>query len=157
MKCRVFLKIARSASPHAARINECLPRSSQNLTRRRAAFCEGICCVNVLILIFVAIGCASRQISEEQIETCLTRTDWPEHNVAERAAIAWLVDYETEESKTPRCCALEPRPSVLAKRGELKELNAELLNAHRCKFEAGSDAAKRAQSFRLAMTSVTAR
>ena len=79
-----------------------------------------------LILIFVAIGCASRQISEEQIETCLTRTDWPEHNVTERAAIAWLVDYETKIKNTS-CCALETRPSVLAKRGELKPLNAELL------------------------------
>lgn len=96
-----------------------------------------------LILIFVAIGCASRQISEEQIETCLTRTDWPEHNVAERAAIAWLVDYETKIKNTS-CCALEPRPSVLAKRGELKPLNAEILTRIDA-LEAGSDAAKRAQ------------
>ena len=42
--------------------------------------------------------------------------------------IAWLIDYETKIKNTS-CCALEPRPSVLAKRGELKPLN-EIGRAH---------------------------
>jgi len=96
-----------------------------------------------LILIVFATGCASRQISEEQTETCLRRTDRAEQNSAARAAIAWLIDYETKV-KTTSCCALEPRTSVLAKRGDLKPLNAELLTRIDA-LEAGSDATTRAQ------------
>ena len=89
------------------------------------------------------MGCTSRQLTEEQMNTCLTRTDFADHNPAQRAAIAWLIDYD-QKVKDTRCCALEPRTSVLAKRRNLKELNAELLNRIDA-LEAASDAATRAK------------
>ncbi|AFM11269.1 hypothetical protein [Turneriella parva] len=95
------------------------------------------------ILMNLAVGCTSRQITEGQIESCLARTDTVSHDTSRRAAIAWLVAYD-QKVKDTRCCALEPRPSLLAKRRDLKELNDELLNRIDA-LETGSDAARRAE------------
>ena len=89
------------------------------------------------------MGCRSQQLAEPQIEPCLGRTDYPNHNAPARAAIAWLIDYEQKVRDTS-CCALEPRVSLLQKRSDLKTLNAELLNRID-RIEAGADHERRAQ------------
>lgn len=105
--------------------------------------CRAATSVVFCILMVCLVRCSSRQLTEPQIEACLSKTDFPNHTASARAAIAWLIAYEQKVQATS-CCALEPRVSVMQKRSDLKTLNAELLNRIDT-LEAGTDHERRVQ------------
>lgn len=82
-----------------------------------------------LFLAFIAAvhtSCRSAAPREQNLPQCLQRTDFTGYNPQLRADTAWLIEYGYKVEDT-KCCALEPRTSLLAKRGDLADLRSELL------------------------------
>ena len=79
-----------------------------------------------LVLGFLIMACKTGQLGEAGIEACLKRTDFAGHNADLRAAIGWYIDYGIRVKETT-CCALQPRPDLLAKRSDLGLFKSELL------------------------------
>lgn len=76
--------------------------------------------------ILLLAACKSGQLSESSMAQCLARTDFTGMDMNERDSIAWLIAYERKVRETT-CCAIEPRSSVLAKRGNISNLKNETL------------------------------
>lgn len=94
-------------------------------------------------LVLIVVSCKSRQLSEEGVAQCLTRSDFAGHDATLRGAIGWYISYDKKVRETT-CCALQPRIDLLKKRGDLKPFKSELLQRVDI-FEAGTNYEQRSE------------
>lgn len=94
------------------------------------------------ILFCLLFACKSAQLTKEDLTRCLDQTaTGTDQNY--RADIVWLIEYDTKVKET-KCCAIEPRPSLLQKRDNLTGLKLEVLSRID-DLERGSDSEGRAR------------